>query len=69
MIPDEEDIVNEDTEGGKKGAGEDWMVASLKSSIRISEIVLETLVEKQKEGRFGSISDYRHQHTERPSDS
>lgn len=42
MIPDGEEIVSEDNEGGKKGASEDWTVATIKLSVRISEIVLET---------------------------
>lgn len=48
LIPDGEEIMREDTEGVKKGGGEDWMVATIKLSVRISEIVLEKLVEKQK---------------------
>lgn len=57
LIPDGEEIVREDTEGVKKGGGEDWMVATIKLSVRISEIVLETGGKAEVGKRFGSISD------------
>ena len=69
MMPDGEEIVREDTEGGKKGGGEDWMVVTIKLSVRLSEFMLETGGKAEAGKRFGSISDYRHQHPERSSDS